>query len=247
MTSRPHRARRPPHAAPVALVTGAGRGIGRATAAAFAAEGYAVVLAEVRPALGRAAERALARTGARALFLPTDVADAASAERAVRVTLRRFGRLDCLVNNAGVLTVGPLADLAGRDLDRMVAVNLRGPLLVTRAALPAMVRQRTGSVINVASQLGKVGLADYVTYCASKFGVLGFTEALANELVGTGVKVWAVCPGLVDTDMAREVVGVSARERRGLLRPEAVAQMIVDLATGRKRAPSGSAVDVTAG
>lgn len=229
---------------PVALVTGAGRGIGRATAEGFAAEGYAVVLAELRPAWGRRAERALVRAGRRAWFLRTDVGDSVSVKRVVRATLRRYGRLDCLVNNAGVLRAGPLVDLPAGDLDRMLAVNLRGPLLLARAALPAMLRQGSGTIINVASLLGKYGAAEFATYCATKFGLVGFTEALAGELHGTGVRVWAVCPGLVDTPMARQA-GVSPRERRGLIRPEAVARVIVDLATGRRCATSGAAVEVS--
>jgi NAD(P)-dependent dehydrogenase (short-subunit alcohol dehydrogenase family) len=226
----------------VVLITGAGRGIGRATAEAFAAEGYTVVLAEILTAMGRGVARALICIGARAVFVRTDVANPASVKRLVTTALRRFGRIDCLVNNAGILSVGPLARLSVRDLDRMVAVNLRGPLLLARAALPAMLRQGSGSIINVASQLGKYGLGGYVTYCATKFGVVGFTEALAAELAGTGVRVWAVCPGLVDTPMARLSGATSGA---GLIRPESVARVIVDLATGRRREASGTAVDVT--
>jgi NAD(P)-dependent dehydrogenase (short-subunit alcohol dehydrogenase family) len=228
----------------VAVITGAGRGIGRATAEAFAGAGYAVVLAERVPGLGRRAERALRRAGADALFVPTDVADPASIRRTVSRIRRRFGRLDCLVNNAGVLTVGPLAGLGVAAVERMVAVNLRGPILFARAVLPLMRRRGAGAVVNVASQLGKSGLGEYATYCATKFGLIGLTEALADELAGTGIRVWAVCPGLVDTAMARRAVGVSARERAGLIPPESVARVIVDLATGRRRAASGAAVDV---
>jgi len=228
----------------VALVTGAGRGIGRATAEAFAAQGWAVVIAELRPTLGRRVERMLTRTGAPALFVPTDVASSRSVERAVRAGLRRFRRLDCVINNAGVLTAGPLARLALSDLERMLAVNLRGTLLMSRAALRWLHRQGEWSIINVASQLGKQGIGEYVTYCATKFGVVGLTEALAAELTGTGVSVWAVCPGLVDTELARRAVGVTARERAGLIRPESVARAIVALASGRRSAPSGAAFDV---
>lgn len=226
------------------LVTGAGRGIGRATAEVFATEGWAIVIAELAPTLGRRVERALARAGVPALFVKTDVASPRSVERAVAMALRRFRRLDCVVNNAGVLTAGPLARLPVRDLERMLAVNLRGPLLVSRAAIPAMRRRGGGSIINVASQLGKHGIGEYVAYCATKFGVVGLTEALADELSGTGVKVWAVCPGLVDTEMARRAVGITGRERAGLIRPEAVARVIMALATGRRRAASGAPVDV---
>jgi NAD(P)-dependent dehydrogenase (short-subunit alcohol dehydrogenase family) len=122
-------------------------------------------------------------------------------------------------------------------------VNLAGPLLVSRAVLPAMLRRRRGAIVNVASLLGKFGAADYVTYCATKFGVVGLTDALADELGGTGVRVWAVCPGQVDTPMARKA-GASAAERKSLIPPETVARVILDLATGRRRERSGSAVDV---
>jgi NAD(P)-dependent dehydrogenase (short-subunit alcohol dehydrogenase family) len=228
----------------VVLITGAGRGIGRATAEAFAGAGWAIVIAELRPTLGRHAERALIEQGAAAKFIRTDVADERSVRRTLGEALRRFGRLDCVVNNAGVITPGPLARLPGKDLDRMLAVNLRGPLLMTRAALPALIRQRAGCIISVASQLGKQGLAGYATYCATKFGVVGFTEALADELSATGVSAWAVCPGLVDTDMARRAVGVTERERAGLIKPQSVARVIADLAMGKRRPPSGTAVDV---
>ncbi len=228
------------------MVTGAGRGIGRATVEAFVAAGWAVVIAELVPALGRRTERALRQIGAEALFVPTDVGDPAAAQRAVRAVQRRFGRLDCLVNNAGVLTAGPLARLPVRALTRMVTVNLLGPLLVSRAALAALQRARQASIVNVSSLLGKSGAADYVTYCATKFGVIGLTEALADELRGTRVRVWAVCPTMVDTAMARRAVGVSAAERAAeAIPPASVARVIVDLATGRRRAASGSALDVT--
>jgi NAD(P)-dependent dehydrogenase (short-subunit alcohol dehydrogenase family) len=227
----------------VVLITGGGRGIGRATAQAFAAEGYRVAIAELREALGRSAAQALQRSGVEARFVPTDVADAASTGRAVRQVRRAFGRLDCLVNNAGILRVGSLASLPVRALESILAVNLRGPLLMTRAALPSMLRRRAGAIVNVASLLGKMGMADYVTYCASKFGVVGMTEALADELRGTGVSVWAVCPGQVDTAMAR-AAGAAAADRAGLIRPETVARVILELATGRRRASSGAAVDV---
>lgn len=229
---------------PVALITGSGRGIGRATAEAFASAGWAIVIAELRTLLGRQTERALVKQGAVAKYIRTDVADERSVRRTLSEALRRFGRLDCIVNNAGVITPGPLARLSPKHLERMLAVNLRGPLLMTRAALPTLIRQGSGCIISVASQLGKQGLADYATYCATKFGVVGFTEALADELSATGVSVWAVCPGLVDTDMARQAVGVTERERAGLIRPESVARVIADLATGKRRSPSGTAVDV---
>jgi NAD(P)-dependent dehydrogenase (short-subunit alcohol dehydrogenase family) len=225
------------------IVTGSGRGIGRATAAAFSELGYRIVVAEILPGLGRQTAKQLRGDGVEAVFLQTDVADVSSVRRMVRTALKRMGRIDCLVNNAGVLRTGRLVDLPWKTLDWMLDVNLRGLIVLTRAVLPTMLRQGSGAIINVASQLGKYGLADYVTYCASKFGVVGFTEALAAELTGAGVRVWAVCPGLVDTPMAREA-GISRRERAGLIQPERVARTIVDLATGKRREASGAAVNV---
>jgi NAD(P)-dependent dehydrogenase (short-subunit alcohol dehydrogenase family) len=231
-------------ARPVAIITGAGRGIGRATAEAMAAAGYAVVIAELRVALGRRAAAELTKAGSHAIFLHTDVTEAASVAQCVRSTLRRFGRIDCLVNNAGVLRIGTLVDLPVREIRRTLAVNLRGPLLMTKAVLPTMLRQRSGSIVSVSSLLGKSGAGQYVSYCASKFGVVGFTEALADELARTGVRVWAVCPSLVHTSMARES-GISASERRGALKPAEVANVIVSLATRRRRAASGTVLDVS--
>ncbi len=242
-TSKPSGAGRSNIAAPVVLITGAGRGIGRATAAAFAAGGYAVAVAELRTTLGRAAVREITKKEAAAIFVRTDVADPASVEQCVRATLRSFGRVDCLVNNAGVARIGPFADLPVRGLDQMLGVNLRGSLLMSRAVLPVMLQQGCGSIVSVSSGLGKAGAARFVAYCATKFGVVGLTRALADELVGTGIKVWAVCPGLVDTPGAREA-GISAAEMRTALKPGQVAEVILSLATGRKRAPSGAAVDV---
>src|SRR5688500_9293231 len=238
------RGRRRSATPPVVLVTGAGRGIGRATAQAFAEAGFAVVVAERAPARGRSAERALRAMGAPALFVRTDVADPGAAQRAVRAAVKRFGGLDCVVNNAGVLTVGRLDRLAPARIREMVRVNLLGPLRVLRAALPHLRRRRRGAIVNVASLLGKEGAAEYVSYCATKFGMIGLTEALAEELRGTGVSVWAVCPGAVDTPMARKG-GLSKRERADLIPPENVARVIVELATRRRRRPSGAAVDVT--
>jgi NAD(P)-dependent dehydrogenase (short-subunit alcohol dehydrogenase family) len=224
---------------PVVVITGAGRGIGRATAEAFGAAGWQVVVAEKNAALGRASARALARRGIAALFVPTDVADGRSIERMTRRVLERCGRIDCLVNNAGVIEQGPLVRLSVADVQHLLAVNLAGLLLVSRAVLPSMLGRRSGAIVNVASLLGKFGMSGYVVYCATKFGVVGLTEVLADEVSGTGVAVWAVCQGQVDTPMARKV-GASRRERESLIRPSTVAGIIVALATGRRRERSGS-------
>jgi NAD(P)-dependent dehydrogenase (short-subunit alcohol dehydrogenase family) len=196
-------------------------------------------VAELRPALGRAAVRALARRGADARYVRVDVGDAGSVARLARAV----DGVDCLVNNAGLLEPGPLARLSPAAIERMIAVNLAGPVLVTRALLPGMLRRR-GVIVNVASLLGKVGMADYVTYCATKFGVLGFTEALADELSDTDVRVVAVCPGQVNTPLAWRT-GVPRSARAGLIQPARVARVIADLVAGRRPWKSGAAIDVT--
>jgi NAD(P)-dependent dehydrogenase (short-subunit alcohol dehydrogenase family) len=226
----------------VALVTGAGRGIGFATAREFVDQRYAVVIAERIAPRGKSAARKLRDAGGDVLFVQVDVSKAGAGERAVRTAISKFGALGCLVNNAGVVEVDRLDKLSRRSIEKIVRVNLLGPLLVARAALPYMRRRRRGVIVNVSSLLGKSGEAEFVTYCATKFGVIGMTEALADELRGTGVRTYAVCPTVVDTPMARKA-GVT--EDPDMIPPEHVARVIVALATGKRRRPSGAAVDVT--
>lgn len=229
---------------PVAIVTGAGQGIGRATVETLAEQGYAIAIAELRVGAGRAVERELTKGGTHAFFVQTDVSDVRSAKRCVREVLGRFGRIDCLINNAGVLRAGPFDSLPVVEIERMLAVNLRGALMMARAVLPTMLKRGEGRIINVSSLLGKSGMARYATYCATKFGLVGFTEALAEDVEDRGVSVWAVCPNMVDTALARQT-GYSERYIHSAgLRPEAVARVIVALATGARDEPSGSAIDV---
>jgi 3-oxoacyl-[acyl-carrier protein] reductase len=222
------------------LITGAGRGIGFATAQAFGEAGWSVVIAERAVARGRNTAHKLRAAGITAASIYIDVAKPGAAERAVRMAIKRFGSLDCVVNNAGVITVDRLDKLARRDIEEIVRVDLLGPLLVARAALPIMRRRRRGTIINVSSLLGKEGYGEYVTYSAAKAGLIRMSQALADELRGMNVRVYAVCPTAVDTPMAKKA-GIT----EDLIPPEHVARAIVALATGRKRRPSGSSVDVT--
>ena len=185
------------------LVTGASSGIGRATALAFAAAGARVALVARRPApLGKVAAQARA-AGAEALAIAADVTQPAAVASAMRKAVRRFGTVDIVVNNAGVLLPARVADLDPADLQRMLDVNLFGALHVMQAAVRQMNGQDGGGhIVNVASLAGRRGYSPLGGYCASKFALVGLTEALRTELVGDRIGVSLVMPGIVDTPMA---------------------------------------------
>ncbi len=195
----------------VAIVTGAANGIGRAIAERFADEGAAVVVADVSDAGAEVVAR-IERAGGRAAFAPTDVTRDDHVRRMVDEALERFGRLDVLVNNAGIGTFVPFGELTPELWDRIQAVNLRAVYRCSQVALPALVSRR-GVILNVASQSGLVGQAMNEAYCASKGGVVLFTRSLARELGPRGVRVNCVCPGGVDTAMLTGFLRVAgARE-----------------------------------
>ncbi|HYB73194.1 MAG TPA: SDR family NAD(P)-dependent oxidoreductase [Candidatus Sulfotelmatobacter sp.] len=189
-----------------ALITGGGRGIGLAIAMALARQGARVAIASRRQDQLAEAARELERGGAEALALSMDVVERDEVEAGVAEVARRWGRLDILVNNAGASGMTPLN--GGEGVDRLwhqiLTTNLTGMYYVTRAALPGMPDNAHGRIINISSVLGKFGVAGYAAYCASKHGVIGFTRALALELAPRGITVNAICPGWVDTDMARQ-------------------------------------------
>jgi 3-oxoacyl-[acyl-carrier protein] reductase len=193
----------------VAIVTGAGVGIGRALALAFAGEGAHVVINDIQDEGGTKEVVAQIRNmGRKALYMKGDVALEEDVKRVVSATLGTFGRIDILVNNAGLRTIvylgvenRPVVDLAVKDWDRMIAVNLRGPFLMSQAVLPQMMKQKQGSIINISSGAGRQGVPGKSAYCASKHGLEGFSKALAGEVKEFNIRVNALVPGgRVDTD-----------------------------------------------
>ncbi len=207
----------------VAVVTGAARGIGRGIAQALAHEGAHVVVADL-PSLQEELERTGALVegeGAQTLLANCDVRDESQVSALVQTTLDRFGRIDILVNNAGVISVAPVVAMSEEDWDRVLDVNLKGTFLCSKAVAPHMMERRAGRIVNLSSRAGKRGSAGVAHYCASKFGVIGFTQALAHELGPFNVTVNAVCPGEVDTAMWREVLLPALAGARGLKPEEA--------------------------
>jgi meso-butanediol dehydrogenase / (S,S)-butanediol dehydrogenase / diacetyl reductase len=198
----------------VALITGAARGIGRGIALALAGEGVHVAAADLgapndgaigyhlaRPADLEETVRNVQHRGVRAVGIVGDVTRAADARRMVAETVSGLGGLDILVNNAGVLVGGPFEQLTEVQFDRMMAVNVKGMVLVTQAALPELRARGGGSIVNISSISGKTGRAFTAGYAASKFAVVGLTQALAHEFGPANIRVNAVCPGLLRTTM----------------------------------------------
>ena len=221
----------------VACVTGAGRGLGAAVAEGLAAQGAAVVLASRTVSeLSRLADSLADRHGVPCLAVPTDVRDKARVDALIDATLARFGRLDTMVNNAGLAVYGPVEDITPAALDAMLDTNVKGTIWGSMAALRAMKPRGRGLIVNVSSVAGKLHLPRESAYNASKWAVNGFTGTLRLEAEPHGIKVSCVCPGGIDTPfwqgMATLPFPPQIEPRRDFMRPEEVARTIVQLALG---------------
>jgi NAD(P)-dependent dehydrogenase (short-subunit alcohol dehydrogenase family) len=241
----------------VALVTGAASGMGLATAQAFAEAGAAVVLADVREDLVKAETQKLVAAGHQAIAVRCDVSDDAQVEAMLERTVAEFGRLDAAFNNAGVMaSIAPTAESTREDWDRVIGVNLRGVWSSMKYELRQMVRQGSGAIVNNASVGALTGNPGIGSYIASKHGVVGLTRTAALEYIRHGIRVNAVNPGLIDTQIARDVVAGDEQAYAELARhvpigragrPEEIASIVLWLCSPAASYVVGHALTVDGG
>ncbi len=218
----------------VALVTGGTRGIGRAIVEALAGEGFQVFFCGRTAESAAEAERGLAETpGRRVTGRVCDVRDEREVDTLVADVLAQAGRIDCLVNNAGLGIFAPVDELTGEEFRLVLETNLHGAFYAIRAVVPAMKKQKSGWIINIASLAGKNPFASGAAYNASKFGMIGLSEAAMLDLRHHGIRVAAILPGSVDTEL-RQVYGRS--DTTWMLRPADIAETVVDLLRFPERA-----------
>jgi len=212
-----------------AIVTGGARGIGRGIAYELAKEGVRVAIADL-PATSADRDETIAdikRLGSDAIAIDVDVRDFAQCQAMAQKTIDAWGQVDILVNNAGVIKVGPVFMFAEDDWDFVLDVNLKGTFLCSKAVAPHMMQRRKGRIVNLSSMAGKSGRGGVSAYCSSKFAVIGFTQALAEEMGQFDVTVNAICPGEVDTYMWREVLLPAIALGTGVTKEEAWEQAAV--------------------
>jgi NAD(P)-dependent dehydrogenase (short-subunit alcohol dehydrogenase family) len=197
----------------VALITGGGTGIGRAIALAFARESASVALAGRRMDKLREVAGEIEKQGGAALPLVCDVVRAKDVERAVAEAVKKFGKLNVLVNNAGTLSVSTVDTISEEDWDRVMTVNVKGPFLMSRAVLKEFRKAGGGAIVNIGSVLGLVAMKDRAAYCASKGGVTMLTKAMALDHAHEKVRVNCICPSIVETDLVK---GLFSHSEQGL-------------------------------
>ena len=246
---------------PIAVVTGAGQGIGRSIALRLARDGFHVLLSDIDLKGAEATAEEVRRQGVKAAAYRCDVGDRSAVQGVFKTILDEYGRIDALVNNAGIVRLGLIADLSAEDWHALFRVNVDGVFYCCQQVVPHMVSRKKGAIVNISSWNGKAGMPYFGGYCASKFAVIGLTQALAKEVAPDGVRVNAVCPGIVaETAMRREIEVLSPKfkippsaERaaavplRRLAVPEDVAGVVSFLLSEDAGYMTGQAINVTGG
>jgi NAD(P)-dependent dehydrogenase (short-subunit alcohol dehydrogenase family) len=243
----------------IAFVTGAGSGIGESIAQIFAQAGARVIVADINADAAEAVALNIQKAGGKAEFVRLDVSKEADCEIVAQKTLQAHGRLDVLVNNAGIGCVGTLLQSTVADLDRLYAVNVRGVFNVSKVFLAGMVQRKSGNIINMASIGGVVGMRDRVAYCTTKFAVVGLTKSMALDHSHLGIRVNCICPGRVETPFVKARLAeypdpekayreMSATQLTGrMLRPDEVAGAALYLASEEAASVTGTCFMIDGG
>ena len=241
----------------VALITGAGSGIGRASALVFAREGAKVAVADIVVEGGEETVRMVKEAAGEAFFIKADVANAADVEAMVNTVVETYGRIDCAHNNAGIEGRLASTDEYPEDMfDKVIGINLTGVWLCMKYELPHMLKQGSGAIVNTASGAGLIGVAGMSAYVASKHGVVGLTKTAALEYAKSGIRVNAVCPGLIQTPMVERITAEQPQLGEALVasepigrtgRPEEIAESVVWLSSDAASFVTGHAMSVDGG
>lgn len=238
----------------VALVTGAGSGIGRATAILLAQEGARVIVADLNQSSGKGVVATIRQHGGEATFVRVDVSQEEDVKRMVSIAVETYGRIDILVNNAGILLTGTVVDLSEDEWDRLIAVNLKGVFLCSKHVIPVMRAGGGGAIVNIASTQGLVGVRNGAGYCASKGGVVALTRAMALDHIADNIRVNCVCPGAVDTPLLRNISSPEDLEKISrevpigrLAAPEEIASVVLYLASSETSFVTGAVWTVDGG
>jgi 3-oxoacyl-[acyl-carrier protein] reductase len=237
----------------VAIITGAGRGIGYATALKFGREGAKVAACDINADLAQEAAGQVVSEGGDAHGFQVDVRDKASISRMVEAVLKRYGRIDCLINNAGIVQDSTLKNMTDEQFDAVIDVNLKGVYNCTRVVVDVMLKQNSGVILNTSSIVGIYGNFGQTNYAASKFGVIGMVKTWARELGRKGIRANAVCPGFVSTPIIGNIPAkvLKALEERvplgRLARPEEIANTFAFLASDEASYINGAVIEVSGG